>query len=367
MLPKVTRYLIFLGHPAHFHLFKNLIVGLRKSGYQVKVVTRNKDILEELCRQFKLEYTNVLPEQRGKSVASIALSYWRKYIRISKIIKEFKPTLLLGTEPSLVHLGKVYKIPSIIFNEDDANVIPQFAKIAYPFVNVILSPLSCNAGKWENKKIGYNGFHKLVYLHPKLFSPNRNEISELGSGDFFILRFAKLNAYHDNNKNGITKDIAKKLITLLEPHGKIYITAERELEPEFEKYRLKLNPLKIHHALSFAKLYIGDSQSMAVEAALLGTPGIRFNDFAGEIGVLNELEKIYGLTFGIKANQPQQLFNVIEKLLSNTNLQQDFAQKRYAMLQDKINVFEFFMWFIQNFPSSQQQLLSNPDYQYNFK
>ena len=361
------RFLIFLGHPAHFHLFKYIIAALKKNGHEVKVLIRNKDILEQLCRNANIEYINILPEQRGRSAFSLILSYWRKYIRISKIIRKFKPTLLLGSEPSLVHLGKWFSIPSIIFSEDDAAIIPQFAKITYPYVNVILSPASCNAGKWEYKKIGYNGFHKLSYLHPNVFTPNVLEIAEITGEEFFILRFAQLSAYHDTNRTGITKEIAQKLISLLEPHGKIYITAERELEPEFEKYRLAIDPLKIHHALSFAKMYIGDSQSMAVEAALLGTPGIRFNDFAGEIGVLNELENTYGLTFGVKADKPQQLYSLVENLLANKNLKQEFEEKRKRLLHEKINVFDFFMWFIQNFSRSQIEMQKNMDYQYNFK
>lgn len=361
------RYLIFMGHPAHFHLFRFMIPALQKNGHEVKVLIRNKDILEELCRKSGLACTNVLPEQRGKGLSSLALSYARKYRRISKIIREFKPTLLLGSEPSLVHLGKFYRIPSIVFSEDDAAIIQNFAKITYPLTDVILSPASCNAGKWEYKKIGYNGFHKLAYLHPKVFVPDRNEIKELGEGDFFILRFAQLNAYHDTNRSGITKTIAARLIDILKPHGKIYITSERELEPEFEPYRLAIDPLKIHHALSFAKLYIGDSQSMAVEAALLGTPGIRFNDFAGEIGVLNELEQVYGLTHSVKTTEPEKFFSLTESLLSEQELKQQFQGKRKKLLEEKINVFEFFMWFIQNYPESKQRLQSGMDFQYRFK
>ena len=360
------RYLIFLGHPAHFHLFRFMIPALQQQGHEVKVLIRNKDILEDLCRRSGLEYTNVLPEQRGKGLASLALSYARKYRRISKIIRAFKPTLLLGSEPSLVHLGKFYRIPSVVFSEDDVAIIPQFARITYPLTDVILSPASCNAGKWEYKKIGYNGFHKLTYLHPKVFVPDRHEIRDLGEGDFFILRFAQLNAYHDTNRSGITKAIAERLIGILKPHGKVYITSERELEPELEQYRLAIDPLKIHHALGFAKLYIGDSQSMAVEAALLGTPGIRFNDFAGEIGVLNELEQVYGLTYSIKTTDPEKLFSLTESLLSDQNLKASFQEKRKKLLEETIHVFGFFLWFIQHYPESRDRMRADMNFQYQF-
>jgi predicted glycosyltransferase len=264
-------------------------------------------------------------------------------------------------------LGKLFRIPSIIFSEDDASIIPQFAKITYPFVDVILSPASCNAGKWEFKKIGYDGFHKYAYLHPDVFKPDRSKISSFGDGPYFILRLAQLSAYHDTNRKGITKEIARHIIKLLKPHGNIYITSERPLEPEFEEYRININPLNMHHALSFAKLYIGDSQSMAVESALLGTPGIRFNDFAGEIGVLNELEKKYGLTYSVRTSEPQNLFGIIEKLLGNKELETEFKIKHARLVNEKINVLSFFVWFIQNFPHSAGEMRENPDRQYRFK
>ena len=38
-------------------------------------------------------------------------------------------------------------------------------------------------------------------------------------------------------------------------------------------------------------MLVCDSQSMTVEAAILGIPSIRYSDFSGRIGVLEELEK----------------------------------------------------------------------------
>ena len=361
------RYLIFLGHPAHFHLFKNIISELKKNGHDVLVLIRTKDILEELCQNTLIDYVNVLPESRKNGYLSMVKSYLRKYKRISKLIREFKPNLLMGSEPSLTHLGRFFNIPSFVFSEDDVSIIPQFAKIAYPFVDVILSPNSCNAGKWDVKKIGYNGFHKLAYLHPSVFKPDRKEIPEITATTYFILRFAQLTAYHDNNRKGITVAIARKIIELLKPYGEIYITSERKLEPEFEIYRLQIDATKIHHALYFAKIYIGDSQSMAVESALLGTPGIRFNDFAGEIGVLNELEFKYFLTSSFKTNKIDEMYLKLNEYLNNPFLTKEFKQLRQNMLNDKINVFTFFMWFIQNYPESKKIMKENIDFQYNFK
>lgn len=361
------RYLIFLGHPAHFHLFKNIISKIEGVGHETKVLIRSKDVLEELCVEENLKFQNVLPEARQNSYPSLILSYARKYKRISKIIREFRPDLLLGSEPSLTHLGKIFSIPSFIFSEDDASIIPQFASVAYPFTDIILSPKSCDAGRWNYKKIGYDGFHKLSYLHPKVFFPNDSIQGIEYSGKFFVLRFASLTAYHDDNRLGISNEIAKNLISMLSLYGQVFITSERKLPNEFEKYRLTTKASAIHHLLAKSALYIGDSQSMAVEAALLGTPGIRLNDFAGEIGVLNELEFEYGLTRSFKTNEPRKFLETVEEMASSSSIQDIYRQKRAIMLRDKINVLEFFVWFILNFPTSRDIMKSNPDFQYTFR
>ncbi|MCE3296641.1 MAG: hypothetical protein K0R65_2355 [Crocinitomicaceae bacterium] len=363
----MRRLLIYLGHPAHFHLFKNLVRDFKEKGHEVLIVIKTKDILEELCQSENWEYVNVLPVYRRKSLLGFAGSYLTKYRRIGKLIRQFKPGLLLGSEPSLTHLGKWFRVPSFIFSEDDVHIIPQFAKIAYPYADVILSPESCDAGKWKHKKIAYRGFHKLAYLHPSVFTPDRSKIAAYLPEKFFILRLTELAAYHDTGRQGIQGEFAREIIALLEPHGKVVITSEKTLDPEFEKLRLDLPPELIHHALYFAGLYIGDSQSMAVEAALLGTPGIRFNDFAGEIGVLNELENTFGLTYSFKTSQRAMVLDKIREILANEDLKEEFRGKRKRLLEETINVPAFFSWFILNYPESRRIMQENPAYQDNFK
>ncbi len=356
-----------MGHPAHFHLFRYLIPKLTSRGHAVKVLIRRKDILEELCRTSELDYINVLPEKNSNSDISRLKAYLKKYWRISRVIKSFKPTIMLGSEPTLAHLGRLYNIPSVIFSEDDAQIIPRFAKIAYPFVNVIMSPASCSAAKWEYKKVGYNGFHKLAYLHPSVFTPSRDEIPEIKSENYFILRFAELTAYHDKNKKGFNLTLIHKLIEILKPHGDIFISSEKKLEGNLQQYELKINPINIHHALYFAKMYVGDSQSMAVEAALLGTPGLRFNDFSGKISVLNELEEVYQLTHSFNTNQEKEFLIKVHELLNSSDLYKEYKERRKTLLNEKINVPDFFIWFIENYPDSFHQCKKDSNQQYQFK
>ena len=198
---------------------------------------------------------------------------------------------------------------------------------------------------------------------------------------FTVLRFASLNAHHDSGIKGINTEIAQRLVDILKPHGRIYITSERPLKPQFEQYRIRINPLDMHHVMAFASLYIGDSQTMAAEAGVLGVPFVRFNDFVGRIGYLRELEDVYGLGYGIHASvlaedspirksegsiQPSgtdALYKAVEQLVAMdaTERRAVYQQRRQKMLSDKIDCAKFLTCFIENYPQSVIEVKSADD------
>ena len=164
--------------------------------------------------------------------------------------------------------------------------------------------------------------------------------------------------------------MALHLVDILKPHGDIYITSERPLETQLESYRIKIDPIDMHHVMAFSSLYIGDSQTMAAEAGVLGVPFIRFNDFVGRIGYLNELENVYRLGFGIKASEEGsevKMYHMLEELLSMPDLKEEWRNRRQKMLSEKIDYAKFLTWFIENYPDSHKIMKKNPDYQFRFR
>ena len=162
---------------------------------------------------------------------------------------------------------------------------------------------------------------------------------------------------HDSGIKGINTEIAQRLVDILKPHGRIYITSERPLEPQFEQYRIKINPLDMHHVMAFASLYIGDSQTMAAEAGVLGVPFVRFNDFVGRIGYLRELEDVYELGYGIKASADgsvEVLCARVQELVAFPAAKRKaiFEARRQKMLSEKIDCAKFLTWFIEQYPES---------------
>ncbi len=166
------------------------------------------------------------------------------------------------------------------------------------------------------------------------------------------MRFNAFKAHNDTGVKGLSLSNKIQLIDLLKPYGKIFITTERNIEAELEEYRLKISPEKIHSLMAFATLFLGDSQTMSSEAAVLGIPSLRCNSFAGRISYLEEEEHKYGLTFGFKPEQFPEMVIKLKELLSMPNLKEEFQQRRQNMLADKIDVTSFWLWFIENYPES---------------
>ncbi len=363
------KIIVYLGHPGHFHLYKNSINNWKSKEHQVIILIKKKDVLENLLQSAGFDYINILKKGRKDSKIGMFWGMIQRTFQILKVCRKYKPDILTGTCVENSFVGKLLKIPVINLNEDDAAAVPLYVKLSYPWASVILAPKGCDCGEWETKAIKYDSYHELAYLHPNHFTPNKKVVEKYFSVEkpYFILRLVKLTAHHDNGIQGMNTVIVENIIQLLKPHGDIYITAERKLESQFEQYKIKIDPLDMHHIMAFAQIYIGDSQTMAAEAGVLGIPFIRFNDFVGRIGYLEELENHYQLGFGIKTNEIEKLYNTITELIQMPLRHEVFQKKREKMLSDKIDYADFLAWFIGNYPQSVTIMKENPKYQYNYK
>ena len=65
-----------------------------------------------------------------------------------------------------------------------------------------------------------------------------------------------------------------------------------------EKYKIPIPPERMHDALYYSSLYIGEGATMASECAVLGTPAIYANNLSA--GTLEEQRSKYGLVFYCK-------------------------------------------------------------------
>ena len=348
-LISMPSFLFYLGHPAHYHNLKNPINRLISKGNKILVVARSKDVLFELLESESWDIIR-LPQRSSDSRFGLAINILKRELKILKLSLQFKPNVLIGTDLVITHIGKLLGLPSIVVNEDDSSAVPLMAKYAFPYATALLAPNCCDQSPYNQKKIGYEGYHELAYLHPEVFSPDRDRLPyEISScKNYYVLRFAALNAHHDDGRKGIDDKLAEELIGILSTQGRVFITSERPLRENLEKHRIRIHPREMHHVLAYASGYVGDSQTMAAEAAVLGVPSIRFNDFVGELNYLEELEKKYMLSSGVKTSQPQKLIELVKKWVEPNNIIDELKSRRKTMLEQTDDVCSFWVEVFEN-------------------
>jgi len=338
------RLLFDLGHPAHVHLYRNLIKRVRQEEGEVLAATREKDITVELCQAYKIPQIILSRASRGKILAG-GWELLSRTFKLFRVAYMFKPDALIGTSLSIGPVGRITGCPSFVFNEDDASAVLLFAKMAYPACNYIVTPECLKYENYGKKHILYPGYHELAYLHPDHFTPDISVPRSIGletDKPYFILRFVALRAHHDADARGMPFDITKKLVQILSEKGRVLITSEDKLQDQFKEYQFPLGPEKLHDVLAFASMYIGDSQTMAAEAAVLGVPNLRCNTFVGRISYLEELEKKFGLTIGFLPEHAGHLLETVQTWLDDIKgIKQDLQLKRKKMLEKCVNLAEW--------------------------
>jgi predicted glycosyltransferase len=332
------KFLFFFVHPSKYYLFRNTITRLKAEGHQVDVAIVSKDVLEELLIQGGIEFKNIFPEGRRISGLPIllgtAINFLRTIWRLLKLIRGRKYDLFI-TDDVLTIVGWLTGVPSLMFTDDDLDVVPE-SRILLATATKILAPEATEIGIFKRKKLSIKGFKEVAYLSRPYFTPSEQVLRSFNPSfqPYAIIRLVSLTASHDAGKQGLGDDRLLRLIELLEKKLRVFITSERQLPQGLEKYRLALPVAEIAHALYFAQLYVGDSQTMASEAAILGTPVIRFNDFVGRIRSMEIKQTKYGLMPGFTTDRFEELLNAVADLLSITDLKTQWRLKAQHLLND---------------------------------
>jgi predicted glycosyltransferase len=364
------RFLFFFIHPSKFHLYRIPINELINRGHDVEIAITTKDVLEDLVKKEGWKYTNIFPQGRKMknlpTYVGAGINFIRTITRLLKLTRGKKYDLFITDDLATI-AGRLKGVPSILFQDDDLSAVPE-SYIVPKTSTYILAPAITDFKNLNFKKIGFDGFKASAYLHPNNFKQDNEVLKKYGLEDqtYFIIRLVSLTATHDLGKTGITDDDLRRLISMLEKKGKVIINSERPVIEEFEKYRIKITPNDITHILSGASLFIGDSQTMSSEAGMLGVPYIRFNDFVGKIGYLNDMENNYKMGFGIKTSEREKLFEKVEELLTLPDLKTEWLKRKKNMLKNTIDLSAFQLWLYENYPKSAQDLKKNPGLMKNF-
>lgn len=294
------KYIFELNHPKHYYQFKVVMKSLEGSGHSILVLARDKDVLLKVLKEEGVVYE--VFGKHNKSLAKKLLGTFSLLKNYRAIAKRFNPDVIVSKASfygcyTARRLGK----KSVIF--PDSEVVTVTNKFVVPLCTKVITPENFTLD-YGAKHIRVKGVFENCYLSPSVFTADRCIVGDYNlSEPYAIFRFVGWFANHDVKNSGFSLEEKIQLVKAVEPYMTVYISSERDLPDELAKNKLPTPASQIHSVLSFADLYLGDSQTMATEAALLGTPAIRSNSFVGENDMSNfkMLENKYGLLRNVSA------------------------------------------------------------------
>jgi uncharacterized protein len=353
------KILIDIGHPAHVHLFKNFANEMLRRGHTLFFTVREGENESDLLDFYRFNYSIIGKKQKG---LLSRLFYLLLYIfRILICARKFKPDLYLSHGSMYAAYSAFLTFKKHISLEDSGNM--EQIRLYKMFTSTIITPdiLPIDLGP---RQIKYSGYHELMYLLPKYFTPNATIFGVLGISpgeQYAILRFVSWEATHDNNQRGLSVTEKINLVSELSKQMKVFISGERKLPSELEKFRLEIPFERIHDALAFAKVYIGEGATMASEAGILGVPSVYISSIER---CYNTDQGKFGTVFNVFPSNDS--INTILKFINNIN-KEKLLLNRNNLLESKIDPTAFLVWFVENYPQSFRIMKENPDYQNNFK
>lgn len=296
------RILIDIGHPAHVHLFRCFAHDMEAQGNEVLFTCRDKEFEIALLKANGFKYVNFGPKYRstiGKIFGMLKFDLMEL-----NVCRKFKPDVLLSH-------GSMYAAqaawltgkPHISF-EDTFNF--EQIRLYRPFSKVILTA-DYDHPFISDKEVHYAGYHELAYLHPSRFTPDRSILKELGVEEgekYCLLRFVSWGATHDVGHKGMSLENKYKAVEEFSRYARVFISSEKPLPEDLEKYKLPTAAEKVHDVMAFASMVFGESATMVSEGVVLGVPGI-YMDNTGRY-YTTEQEKKYGMCFNFSESEEDQ-------------------------------------------------------------
>ncbi|MHC1738591.1 MAG: DUF354 domain-containing protein [Ignavibacteriaceae bacterium] len=357
--------LVDIAHPAHVHLFKHFIKIMQSKGNEVIIAARNKDITFELLNTYKIKYYVL-----GRHYKSLVGKAFGAFSHLAKMIYlglKYKIDIYLdaGTMyPAIVSF--VLRKPNIMVDNTDVDFT---LNIAIFFTNVIITPVSFKKD-FGRKHIRCESFNELAFLHKKYFRPDPSILKALSinAGEkYVLLRFVLWKSIDDIGYSGFSQDEIREIVKKFSSFGRVFISCEYELPPDLRELQIEFNPKikfgDMQNIEYYAHIYFGESGAMATECAMLGTPSYFISP--KKLGFTDELEKKYDLI--CQYENKYGALDQVYKQIQNPELKLNWQKKRDNMLSEKISYTDFIVWFVENYPSSFDEIKKNKSIQNNFK
>ena len=264
--------LVEIVHPADVLFFARPMRILESRGHRISIVSRHKDVACQLLN--RLGFVHEPISSQGSGLLGLAFELVRRDAALMFHVRRHRPDIMLGLGGvAISHVGRLTGIPSlVVYDSENARLQ---TRLAWPFVTRLVVPEDYAGPVPESRTERLPGIKELSYFHPDAFRAERETAVALGldpGRPNVFLRTVRWGANHDLGKTGWNDAQAAALAEALAPRAKLHVSAEVEPPGPLRPYLWRGDPERVHHLLAFCDAYVGESATMACEAATLGVP-----------------------------------------------------------------------------------------------
>lgn len=339
------RILADLLHPAHVHVFRNLLAEAQLRGDEMLITARDKDVTIELLREWDLPHTVL--STRSSGPAGLVAEWARRSVRLARVARTFRPSVMIGVMGvSIAPVGKLLGIPSVVFY--DTEVASTTNRVVYPLATAVVTP-DCYTAPVKGNHVRHPSYHELAYLHPDRFQPDRSVVAAAGidpNSTYSVVRFVSWQASHDRSETALTADQQRSLVDLLSERGNVLISSELPLPEDLESLSYRGPARAIHDVMAFASVVVGNSATMSSEAAVLGTPAVYIARTTR--GYIEDLENRYGLVRHFDPSEFDDAVHAAASLIDGGE-QRSAADARRQLLEEKADLTTWMLDFLEQY------------------
>jgi predicted glycosyltransferase len=345
------RLLFDILHPTHVHIFKNLLRELTSRGHAVHVTMREKDVAKALLDEYGIPYESLSRQRAG---LGLGVEFVERGARLWRSISRFRPDFLVGCMgPSIASVGRLRRTLAgdrsrivVFYDTEMASLTNSFV---YPLADYVCTA-DCYQSAVRGNHLTYPSYQQLAYLHPNRFTPDPDVVRSVGvdpTSRYFLVRFVSYQSSHDVGVRSISTDRKLALIQALSKLGRVLVSSEKPLTGELAQYALELPASSMHHVLAFATLLVGESATMASEAACLGVTAVYISPHGR--GYTDDQERRYGLVHNFTGARFSGDWLAHACLLAADEALAPRARAaRAQLLAEKIDVTAWMLAFLQN-------------------
>jgi len=321
-----------------------MIARLQTRGHRILIGARKKEFTLDLLRAYGLDYCPLTTKGRG--LLGLLGELMVQQIKIAGLLTRQPIDIMLQLGGIFnAPIGWLLRIPTIAISDTENDRWGN--RLSFSVSKHVLLP-SCfdhaTGGTWRNQ-IAYPGYHELAYLAPRYFPDRIDPQSK------FLVRFVGWGAGHDIGEHCLSGAQKIALVDILSRFGTVHVSSEMPLPPQIEAYRCRMHPAEIHGFMKTCKLVVGESATMASEAACLGIPAVFISDTGR--GYTTEQDRQYGLIRHYRLDQWDDARACVEAW-AGQDLHTQWQSKRRRMLQDKIDVTAWLVDLVELYPASIQ-------------